>query len=154
MDQVDKGRGGVTLGVAIKPTKTTFKKVEAEWYDYHKTLKEIARLREEIMNPFQEVDENIGGGRSNQTSSPTERIATRLMTNKQLKYLTEITEAIEQVYNALPDEYKELVRLRYWNKNNQLSWDGVATKLNVSKRQGMRWRDEIIQATVEVLGWR
>jgi RinA family phage transcriptional activator len=142
------------MGVAIKPTKTTFKKVEAEWYDYHKTLKEIARLREEIMNPFQEEDENIGGGRSNQTSSPTERIATRLMTNKQLKYLMEITEAIEQVYNALPDGYKKLVRVKYWNKDKTLQWDGIALECNVSRATAFRRRDEIIQATIELLGWR
>jgi RinA family phage transcriptional activator len=142
------------MGVAIKPTKTTFKKVEAEWYDYHKTLKEIARLREEIMNPFQEEDENIGGGRSNQTFSPTERIATRLMTNKQLKYLTEITQAIEQVYNALPDDYKKLVRVKYWNKDKTLQWDGIALECNVSRATAFRRRDEIIQATIELLGWR
>lgn len=139
----------------IKPTKLAFKKAEAEWYNYHHTLKEIANLREEIMNPFKEFkDENVGGGRSNLPGSPTERIATRLTTHKQLNYLVEIVEAIENVYNALPDEYKKLVRLKYWNKKKQLTWDGIALELNVSKRQAMRWRDDIILATVEVLGWR
>jgi RinA family phage transcriptional activator len=138
---------------ALKLRKTTFKKCEAEWYDYHKTLHEINLLREEIMNPFQEQDENIGGGRSTLISSPTERIATRLVTNKQLKYLTEVADAIEKVYNALPDDYKKLVRLRYWSNKN-LMWDGIESELHISKRQAMRWRDEIIQATVEVLGWR
>jgi RinA family phage transcriptional activator len=138
---------------AFKLRKTTFKKCEAEWYDYHKTLHEINLLREEIMNPFQEQDENIGGGRSTTISSPTERIATRLVTNKQLNYLTEVADAIERVYNALPDDYKKLVRLRYWSNKN-LMWDGIEDQLHISKRQAMRWRDEIIQATVEVLGWR
>lgn len=143
------------MTTAIKPTKITFKKTEAEWYNYHNTLKEIARLREEIMNPFKEFkDENVGGGRSNLPGSPTERIATRLTTHKQLNYLVEIVEAIENVYNALPDDYKKLVRLKYWNKKKQLTWDGIALELNVSKRQAMRWRDDIILATVEVLGWR
>lgn len=138
---------------AIKTKKITFKKVESEWYGYHETLKEIAKLRQEIMNPVQEVDENIGGGQSNIPGAPTERIATRLVTSKQLTYLTEIASAIERVYNALPDNYKELARLRYWS-NKDKTWDGVAMDLNVSRRQAIRWRDEIIQATVEVLGWR
>ncbi len=144
----------MTTATPVKMKKATFKKAEAEWYDYHKTLKEIANLRLEILNPMKEVDENIGGGRNNNNYSPTESIATRLVTHKQLKYLNEVTEAVESVYNALPDEYKELVRLKYWNKKHELTWDGIALKLNVSKRQAMRWRDEIIQATVEVLGWR
>ena len=51
---------------AIKSKKVTFKHVESEWYSYHQTLREIARLREEIMNPFEdEPDTNIGGGVSN-----------------------------------------------------------------------------------------
>lgn len=142
---------------AIKTTKITFKKTEAEWYNYHYTLQEIARLREEIMNPFNdEPDENIGGGTNSVRTpgDPTGRMATRLTTSKQLNYLTEIVDAIEHVYNALPDNYKKLVRLRYWSKHSQLTWDGVALELNISKRQAQRWRNEIIQATVEVLGWR
>lgn len=139
--------------MSVKITKITFKKTEAEWYNYHNTLKEIAKLREEIMNPFR-VDENSGGGKSNIPGKPTESIATRLTTHKQLNYLNEIVEVIEQVYNSLPDNYKELVRLRYWNKSNKLQWDGIAIKLNVSAKQAQRWRDEIIQASMELLGWR
>lgn len=142
------------MNATIKPTKITFKKCEAEWYNYHNTLKEIAKLREEIMNPFQEENINLKGSKPNIPDKPTERIATRLTTHKQLNYLTEVTEAIEQVYNALPDDYKKLVRLKYWNKNERLTWQGIADKLNVSERQARRWRDEIIMATIELLGWR
>lgn len=143
------------MTVTVKPKKVTFKHAEAEWYNYYHTLKEIARLREEIMSPFRdETNENIGGGKSNIPGKPTERIATRLATNKKLGYLTEIVEAIEQVYNALPDDYKKLVRLKYWNKHNKLTWDMIADELHVSRRQAMRWRDEIIRATIELIGWR
>lgn len=142
------------MNATIKPTKITFKKCEAEWYNYHNTLKEIAKLREEIMNPFQEENINLRGSKPNIPDKPTERIATRLTTHKQLNYLTEVTEAIERVYNALPDDYKKLVRLKYWNKNERLTWQGIADKLNVSERQARRWRDEIIMATIELLGWR
>ncbi|WP_078595384.1 DUF722 domain-containing protein [Evansella clarkii] len=138
----------------IQIKKVTFKNMESEWRSYHQTLNEINLLRQEIMNPYQEdQDENVGGGRSGFISNLTERIATRLSTNKQLKYLNEIAGSIEQVYNALPDNYKKLVRLRYWG-TKELTWDGIAAELHVSKRQAMRWRDEIIQATIEVMGWR
>lgn len=140
---------------SIKPMKITFKKMEAEWYNYHNTLREIVRLEEEIMNPFKEdIDENVGGGRSTEISRPTERIATRLATHKQLLYLKEVTDAIKQVYDSLPDNYKKLVRLKYWNKNNDLTWEGIALELNVSEKQARRWRDKIIYSTMELLGWR
>lgn len=146
------------MSLSIKPTKTTFKKVESEYYNYHKTLKEIARLREEIMNPFVEepIDQTIIAGANSvrSTGNPTDKIASRLLTHKQLNYLLEITEAIEKVYNAVPDDYKNLVRHKYWSSDKSLTWDGIALKCNVSKRQAMRWRDELINATIEVLGWR
>lgn len=138
----------------IKTTKLAFKKAESEWYNYHNTLKEIARLREEIMNPFQEEELNTGGGQSNIPGDPTGKMATRLTTNKQLDYLNEIVIAIDNVYNAVPDDYKKLIKLRYWNSSKRLDWDGIALNCNISKRQAMRWRDEIIHTTIELLGWR
>lgn len=142
---------------AIKTTKITFKKTESEWYNYHHTLKEIARLREEIMNPFDDEvnDPTIAAGANSvrKISNPTSNVATRLITSKQLDYLSGIAHAIDRVYNALPNDYKNLVRVKYWS-NKRLTWDEIAVRCNVSKRQAMRWRDEIIQATVEVLGWR
>src|SRR5690606_1162998 len=142
------------MTTTIKPTKLAFKKAEAEWYNYHNTLKEIAKLREEIMNPFkEEPDENVGGGKSNLPGSPTERNAVRLTTSKQLNYLNEVVDAIEQVYNASPDDYKRLIRVRYWS-GRKLTWDIIADELHVHRTTAMRWRDEIIQATIELLGWR
>ncbi len=141
----------------IDITKTTFKKLESEWYNFHKTKEEIETLEEVILNPFIEEkdrDDNIGGGRSSYVSSPTEKFATRLSTHKQLNYLKEIYKAIDRVYEALPKDYKKLVHIRYWNNRRELTWDGIALELNVSKRQAMRWRDEIIHTTAEVLGWR
>lgn len=144
------------MKTGIKPTKLTFKKTESEWYNYHNTLREIAKLREEIMTPFEEQeDEKIVAGANSvrNIGDPTYNIATRLTTSKQLRYLEEITNAIEQVYESLPDNYKKLVQLRYWN-NKDLVWDVIAEKLHVSKRQAFRWRDEIIHSTIEILGWR
>ncbi|GGB56708.1 hypothetical protein GCM10011409_37830 [Lentibacillus populi] len=142
---------------AIKPTKLAFKKVEAEWYDYHHTLKEIAKLREEIMNPFDEDPDDptiVKGANSvRMPGDPTRRMATRLTTSKQLTYLNEIVDAIENVYNALPDDYKKLVRVRYWGNKN-LNWNAIANELHVNRTTALRWRDEIIQATIELLGWR
>ncbi|NIK10907.1 transcriptional regulator [Alkalibacillus almallahensis] len=147
------------MAQAIKLSKQTFKKIEAEWFNYHQTLKEIAMLREEIHNPhIEQTDDErlvIEGNKSTfEPSSPTEKIATRLTTNKQLNYLCEVTDAIEQVYQALPHHHQKLVRVRFWSKNRNLTWDGIAEELNVSRRQAIRWRDEIIHLTNEVLGWR
>lgn len=133
-------------------SKATFKHIEAELYKYKNTVDEIKNLRYNIIQST--PDENVGGGRSNIISKPTEILATRLDTHKQLEYLEEIVYAIETVYNISPPHYRKLIQLRYWDKNNNLSWDGLALELNCTKRTAIRWRDKIVYDIAELLGWR
>jgi RinA family phage transcriptional activator len=142
------------MSVATKLRKATFKHIESELYSYHDTLKEINRLRKDIIFTNENDDENIGGGRNNLPSSPTERIATRLATHKRLNNMNEVTNAIQKVYTGLPEDYQKLVRLKYWTRPQTLTWEGIADKLFVTSRQAMRWRDEVIYTVAEVLGWR
>ncbi|WP_117161330.1 transcriptional regulator [Paraliobacillus sp. X-1268] len=140
----------------IKITKSTFKKVEAEWFNYYRTLDEIKLIEDVILHPYKEVweqDDNTGGGKNNIISNPTEATTIRLTKHKQLNHLREVTSAIETVYKELNEERKKLVHIRYWSKR-KLVWDRIAEECYVSRRQAINWRDEIIQATVEVLGWR
>lgn len=139
---------------AMKLKKPTFKHIEAELYSYHDTLKEIQFLRNNLMFCKENDDENVGGGRSSIPSSPTEQIGTKLASHKKLNNLETITNAIEKVYTGLPDTHQKLIKERYWTKPQLKSWDGIAMELNVSRRQAFRWRDEIIWALGEVLGWR
>jgi RinA family phage transcriptional activator len=142
------------MTVATKLKKATFKHIESELYSYHDTLKEISNLRKDIMFCSENDDENTGGGRNNLPSSPTERIATRLATHKRLIQLEEVTNAIYKVFQGLPEDYQKLVRLKYWTRPQTLTWEGIADKLYITSRQAMRWRDDIIFAVAEVLGWR
>jgi RinA family phage transcriptional activator len=143
------------MAVAVpKLKKATFKHIESELYSYKDTLKEIEFIRNNIMFCKEEIDENVGGSRASLPGKPTESIATRLATHKRLAQLEEIVNAIEKVYTRLPETHQKLIRLKYWTKPQTLTWDGIADKLYISKRQAMRWRDEIIYAIAEVLGWR
>jgi RinA family phage transcriptional activator len=142
------------MTTATKLKKATFKHIESELYSYKDTLREIEQLRKDIMFTKENDDENIGGGRSSYVSSPTEQIATRLVTHKRLNKLEEIALAIEKVYAGLPADYQKLVKLKYWTKPQLKTWEGIADDLHVSGRQAMRWRDEIVYAVAEVLGWR
>ncbi len=141
----------------IKITKTTFKKCEAEWFNYYKTLKEIKTLEDAIIYPFEEEPDDptiVKGANSVRVpGDPTAKTATRLSRHKQLSYLRDVASAIETVYNELPEEHKRLVHVRYWSRKKR-NWNEIAEDCSVSARQGQRWRDSIILATLEVLGWR
>jgi RinA family phage transcriptional activator len=142
------------MTAATKLKKATFQHIESELYSYHDTLKEIKILRDNIMFCNENDDENIGGGRNNLPSSPTERIATRLATHKRLIQLEEVTNSIYKVYTGLPEDYKKLIRLKYWTRPQLKTWDGIAEEIPVSRRTAFNMRDEIIYAIGEVLGWR
>jgi RinA family phage transcriptional activator len=142
------------VAVATKLKKATFKHIESELFGYHDTLREINNLRKDIMFCHESDDENTGGGRSSFISAPTERIATILATDKRLNRLEEVTNAIEKVYTGLPEDYRRLVRLKYWTRPQTLTWDGIAENLHVNRATAIRWRDTLVYAVAEGLGWR
>lgn len=133
--------------------KGTFQHIESELYGYHDTLKDIENRRQAIMYDSA-PEENSGGGRGSMVSSPTERIATLLVSDRQLQELDRIASAIEHVYNICDKDRKRLIQLKYWTRPQTKNWTGIAMDLNVSRRTAFRWRDEIVQAVGEQLGWR
>jgi RinA family phage transcriptional activator len=133
--------------------KAAFAHVEAELYMYHETLKEIERIREDILYG-KEIDENVGGGRGNLPSSPTERKTIAIVTHRRLQQLEQIADAIKTVYESLPEEKKRLIQLKYWTKPQRYTWEGIAEQLHISERQARRWRNEIVYAIMDFLGWR
>lgn len=141
------------MTTATKLRRGTFKHIEAELYAYQDTIKEIARLRDEILHASPEPN-RVGGGRGNLPSDTTAQTATRLATDKRLTSLNEVAEAIKAVYDALPPDRQKLVHLKYWTRPQRLTWDGIAMELHVSRITAIRWRDEIVQAIAIRLGWR
>ncbi len=51
-------------------------------------------------------------------------MATRLLTNKMLRNLEEMVEAVESEYLKLPEDHKKVIRLKYWNKEKEVK-DGT-----------------------------
>jgi len=140
--------------VVDKLKKATFKHIESELYSYHDTLREIESLRNDLIFCNEHQDENIGGGKSNLPSAPTEAIGTRLATHKKLSKLEEIANTIEKVYTGLPVDYQKLIRLKYWTHPQLKTWDGIAEELHISRREAFNRRDEIVYAVATLMGLR
>lgn len=138
----------------LKLRRGTFQHVESELYAYHDTKKEIVRLKNEILYGTACQDENVGGGRSNLPSDPTGKTAVLMVSHRRIEQLERIVDAIESVVERLPHEKQRLVRIRYWTRPQRLTWDGIASELHVSRRQAMRWRDEIVHQVAVKIGWR
>lgn len=138
----------------IKISRGAFQHVESELYAYHDTKKEIVRLKNEILHASPVRDENAGGGRGNLPGDPTGRTAVLMVTHRRIEQLERIVEAIESVVERLPEKKRELVKLKYWTRPQTLTWDGIALRLDVSRRTAINWRNEIVYAIALKMGWR
>lgn len=139
---------------ALKVRKGTFKHIESELFSYHDTRKEIMRLRNDILYPSKPQDDNTGGGRSSSTSDPTGRTVIALTANARLQHMESIIQSIESVYERLPTNKQRLIHLYYWTRPQLHSWDGIAQQLHINRATAFRWRDEVVYAVTDVIGWR
>lgn len=137
----------------LKLRRGTVQHVESELYAYHETKKEIGLLKNDILYGGPVKDDNVGGGRSNLPSDPTSQRAVLMVSHRKIDQLERITEAIESVFERLPEKKQQLITIRYWKKSQSLTWEGIAMKLDVSRITAIRWNNEIIYAISEKIGW-
>jgi RinA family phage transcriptional activator len=131
----------------------TRRHVEQELRAYHETLKLITLRRQEILYNSTGPDE-VGGGRSNLPGDPTARKATALDTDRKLRSMNEIVQAIDYVWTGLDDTKKQMVKLCYWTRPQTLTLEGVAQQLHIGLRTAKRYRYEILCEIALYLGWR
>lgn len=134
----------------LKVSSAAFRHVEAELYAYPDTVKEIKIRRAELLSGS---NEELVGGKSNLPGDPTGRVAARVVDDKRLKELERIADAIETVMEKMDEEYKKLVKVKYWQTNRNLDWHGIAAECNVSRATAIRRRKLIVEAIAERLGW-
>lgn len=136
----------------MKLKKDTINYLESELKQYIYIEKDIARVREEILNPWTTIDENIGGGRSAKNVSVTEDKATSLVNDRRLSQLMRIKVAIENVYRSVNDDGKKLMDLYYFTERRELNIVGVANKIHVSDKTAYNIRKAILYKLADELG--
>lgn len=132
----------------IKLSNGTFRHIEGELYAFHETKKELEGRKKEILHRRGFSTSEMGIG------DPTGEKAATLVTDKRITHMEHVVKEIEAVYQSLSLEKKRLVKLLYWTHPQQFTWDGIARRLNVSKRQAQRWRRAIVEDIAERLGWQ
>lgn len=132
--------------------RSTMKYLEDELFSYPGMEKHIKSIREEIINPWKEQDTNIGGGRANSNVSTVEIKATRLVNDKRLKRMQEVKQAIETIYNEGDQNQRKMLDVYYFTRPRTLTIDGVAQKMNVSRRTIFRVRKSILSRLADELG--
>ena len=155
----------------MKLKRATYRHIEAEIYDYYKTLQAMDELRRDIIfdSGRQEAYSAVVGGRYAGTSI-VERRATELADSVLLKEMKRNNRAIEDTYSRLKEIGRQVVWGKYglaigWEPPADLaarmegrnrfdmSPDDMAEELNVDRATFHRYRSGFVYGVAERLGW-
>ena len=134
----------------------TFRYIESEIYNLEATKKDIKKLRLEILNPTQQIDENIVYGplQKGEPTRTTEVMATRLMTNKMLRNQEEMVQAIEYTYSKLPEDYKKIIHLKYWSPDKKMKMEHIADECHMHRNTAGKIRKNFVKAVALEVGMK
>ena len=155
----------------MKLKRATYRHIEAEIYDYYKTLQAMDELRRDIIlaSGRQEAYGAVVGGRYAGTST-VEKRATKLADSLLLREMERITKAIEGIYARAKEEGRRVVWVKYglaigWEPPAELavrmkgrnrfdmSPDDMAEVLAVDRATFHRYRSGFVYGVAERLGW-
>lgn len=102
---------------------------------------EIKMREQELRNPQQELDENIGGGRAQfKQSNSVENIMMKIESDEYLNELKELRIALKTCVHSFDEEHRKVFYERY---RNRMSWELIAQQHHADERTVRRWKDDL-----------
>lgn len=126
-------------------SREAFRYAERLLYSHQEAKKELGRLRQEILFEKTVHDENVGGGKSNLPSDPIGNAVATLYSHKRVREIEESIKIVDEIYQQLSEEKKQIVKLYYWSKPRKLTLYGVAIELEKGEKTVRRWKNEIVK---------
>ncbi len=127
-------------------SKNTFKYVEQEIRQYKNNLKELSRIKNDII---QETPEKQNG-RSSGLGDSTAAKAVKLSMDRKISELEKSQKAIATIYHRLCQD-KQSVMEEYWQ--SRYTNAGLAYKLGVDERTIRRWKQHIVYLVAAELNY-
>lgn len=131
----------------MKLSRHDIQKLEDYWINLEDYKKKLKYREWELLNPHQEEDKNMGGGKANRISDTTGNRAIMLAEDDLYKNLQRIINGIERLYISLNDDEKTIVDMRYRTKRGYNEWEDIAYELGYSRRKVLKIRDNLIDRT-------
>lgn len=127
-------------------SKNTFKFVEQEIRQYKNNVKELNRLKSDIIHETPPRQEGRGSSIGDSTSAK----AVKLSMNRKVIELEKTQKAIEKTYQRLCLD-KQSVMEEYWQ--SRYTTAGLAYKLGVDERTVRRWKQYIVYSVAAELNY-
>jgi len=127
-----------------------FEKLFKEYYSYDKKI-----LLRKAELAVREIDENVGGGKSNIRSKTVENMVIKHLSDERLVFLENAKDAIEytlDVIEMINPHFKTLIVEKYFKNGGIETWEDVAKRVGWSTSQAYNIRYKTLEIFANKLG--
>nr|DAD62259.1 MAG TPA: transcriptional activator [Caudoviricetes sp.] len=121
--------------------------------DYHTYDKKILLRKAELA--VREIDENVGGGKSNIRAKTVENMVIKQLSDERLVFLENAKDAIEYTLNVIEminPHFKTLIVEKYFKNGGIETWEDVAKRVGWSTSQAYNIRYKTLEIFANKLG--
>lgn len=127
-----------------------FEKLFKEYYSYDKKI-----LLRKVELAVREIDENVGGGKSNIRAKTVENMVIKQLSDERLVFLENAKDAIEytlDVIEMINPHFKTLIVEKYFKNGGIETWEDVAKRVGWSTSQAYNIRYKTLEIFANKLG--
>ena len=127
-----------------------FEKLFKEYYSYDKKI-----LLRKAELTVREIDENVGGGKSNIRAKTVENMVIKQLSDERLVFLENVKDAIEYTLNMIAlinPQFKTLIVEKYFKNGGIETWEDVAKRVGWSTSQAYNIRYKTLEIFANKLG--
>ena len=127
-----------------------FEKLFKEYYSYDKKI-----LLRKAELTVREIDENVGGGKSNIRAKTVENMVIKQLSDERLIFLENVKDAIEytlDVIEMINPHFKTLIVEKYFKNGGIETWEDVAKRVGWSTSQAYNIRYKTLEIFANKLG--
>lgn len=120
---------------------------------YPESKREYERAYQDMLATSPESisqDIRVNGGLPD---SPTERAVIKMLDNPRMQRLYREIQAVEEVYNQLPEEYQKVIQIRFWsNRKRNIPYFQMTNCTNYKEAQLRRISGKFVRNIGKKLG--
>lgn len=127
-----------------------FEKLFKDYYTYDKKI-----LLRKAELAVREIDENVGGGKSNIRAKTVENMVIKQLSDERLVFLENAKDAIEytlDVIEMINPHFKTLIVEKYFKNGGVETWEDVAKRVGWSTSQAYNIRYKTLEIFANKLG--
>lgn len=127
-----------------------FEKLFKNYYTYDKKI-----LLRKAELAVREIDENVGGGKSNIRAKTVENMVIKQLSDERLVFLENVKDAIEYTLDMIEminPHFKTLIVEKYFKNGGIETWEDVAKRVGWSTSQAYNIRYKTLEIFANKLG--